>query len=118
MTADQDEIARREKIALDAIKRSLGTDAGEFGATLFASHHLAEIDESYWQEHLRTAKPNPAQVLGILCLRSHWGEDDDDGIDMDGIDTFDFCLPGDVSNYVLSVRFDEEGEVEDISMES
>ena len=113
MTADQDEVARREKISLDAIKRSLGTDAAEYGATLFASHHLDELDQSYWQRHLSTAKPEPAQVLGILCLQSHWGEDDDDGID-----TFDFCLPGDVSTYLLSVRFDEDGEVEDITMES
>jgi hypothetical protein len=113
MAPKRDEIARREKIALDAIKRSLGTDAGEFGATLFASHHLDELDEAYWQRHLSTPKPEPAQVLDILCSQSHWAEDDDDGLD-----TFDFCLPGNVSNYLLSVQFDEDGVVEDISMES
>jgi hypothetical protein len=49
-------------------------------------------------------------------LRSHWG-DDDDG-DEEGIDTFDFTLPDEVTDYVISVRFDEDGEVESVSMES
>lgn len=46
-------------------------------------------------------------------LRSHWGDEDDDGID-----TFDFTLPEDITDYVISVRFDEEGQVEEITMES
>ena len=53
------------------------------------------------------------QVLDILVLQSHWGEDDDDGID-----TFDFTLPDEVTNYVLSVEFDENGNVFGVSMES
>ena len=53
------------------------------------------------------------QVLDILVLQSHWGEDDDDGID-----TFDFTLPDEVTNYVLSVEFDENGNVSGLSMES
>jgi hypothetical protein len=113
MPPNQIEIARRKKLALDAIHRSLGTEAGEDGGTLFASHHLEELDSSYWQQHLGTGKPEPAQVIGLLMLRSHWGVDD-----ADGIDTFDFCLPGDVSDYVLSVRFDESGDVDYITMES
>ncbi len=114
MQADQREIGRREKVALAAIKQSLNTEAGEFGASLFASHHLEELDGAYWKEHLDTPRPEPAGVLSLLCLQSHWSDDDDEN----GIDIFDFCLPGDVSNYLLSVRFDENGEVEKIAMES
>ncbi len=113
MTADPIELARREKLALEAIKRSLGSEAGEFGATLFASHHIEELDSSYWQTHANTDSPQPAQVLALLCLQSHWSDDDDDGID-----TLDFGLPGGVSSYLLSVQFDESGAIDEISMES
>ena len=34
------------------------------------------------------------------------------------MDTFDFTLPDEVTNYVICVRYDDDGEVEDISMES
>lgn len=116
MASDKLELSRRTKVALETIKRSLGTEAGEYGATLFAAHHLDELDQSYWQTHLKIDKPAPVQVIELLCLRSHRSDDDDD--DDDGLDTLDFALPGDVSNYVLSVRFDEDGEVDEISMES
>jgi hypothetical protein len=113
MVTNVDEVAAREKAALAAIRRSFGTAEGEFGANLFASHHLEEIDGAYWQKHLGTKKPEPAQVLDILILRSHWADDENDGIQV-----FDFTLPDEVTNYVISVRFDYSGEVEDISMES
>jgi len=105
------ELARRTQLAFEAIQRSLDTEAGEEGATLFASHHLEELDRAYWQTHLGSASATSAQVLGLLQLQSHWGGDDE-------LSTLDFALPGDVSQYVLSVRFDEAGEVADISMES
>jgi hypothetical protein len=113
MPTDQGELSRRTKIALEAIKRCLGTEAGEYSATLFAAHHLDELDQSYWQAHLKTDKPSPVQVIELLCLQSHSGDDDDDGLD-----TLDFALPGDVSNYILSVEFDANGAIDDISMES
>jgi hypothetical protein len=113
MSTDQAELSRRTKIAREAIKGSLGTEAGEYGATLFASHHLDQLDQSYWQTHLKIDKPVLAQVLDLLCLQSHRSDDDDDGYD-----TLDFALPGDVSNYVLCVRFDENGDIDEISMES
>ena len=34
------------------------------------------------------------------------------------METFDFTLPDDVTNYVVSVHFDETGEIDDIDMES
>ena len=40
--------------------------------------------------------------------------DDDD----EGIDTFDFSLPGDVTGYVISVSFDDNGNVRGITKES
>ena len=113
MTATRDEIERREKSARDAIKRAFGTKEDEYGATLFVSHHLDEIEESYWQKHLGTANPEPSRVLDILELRSHWGDEGDDGID-----TFDFTLPESITQYVISVRFGETGQVEQITMES
>jgi hypothetical protein len=113
MTATRDEIERRENSARDAIKRAFGTKEDEFGATLFVSHHLDEIEESYWQKHLGTSNPEPSRVLDILELRSHWGDEEDDGID-----TFDFTLPESITQYVISVRFGEMGQVEQITMES
>ena len=111
MAANQEEINRREKAAIAAIKNAFGAENDEYGGTLFVTHHLVEIEKDYWRDHLATTQPEPMQVLEILVLKSHWGGDD-------GIDTFDFTLPGDVTDYVISVRFDEEGKVEDIAMES
>ncbi len=105
------EIERRVNAALAAIKQSLAN--ADSAVELFASHHIEELDEAYWQEHTGTSKPSVNQVVEILELRSHWGDEDDDGID-----TFDFTLPGDVTNYVVSVSFGEDGEVEDVDMES
>ena len=107
----QDEIEKREKAAIAAIRSAFGTEDDESGATLFVEHHLEEIGSEYWQKHFGIPKPEPIKVLGILVLRSHWGGDDD-------IETFDFTLPENVTDYVISVRFDESGQVEDISMES
>ncbi len=113
MAADDPELSRRTKVALEAIKHSLTTPAGEFGAALFVTHHLEELEAAYWQAHLQTGKPSPTQVIGLLALLSHWSDDDDDGID-----TLDFGLPGDVSSYRLSVRFNEHGDIDDVAMES
>lgn len=107
------EIERRQAAALAAIRTAFGTAEDQYGATLFVSHHLAEIDDAYWQEHLQSSSPEPVRVLDLLVLQSHWSEDDDEGLD-----TFDFTLPGDVTNYVISVSFNEDGKVEDIVMES
>ena len=113
MTTTDHEIQRRKEAALMAIKSVFETEEDEYGATLFVSHHLDEIDESYWQKHLGTESPTPHLVLDILELRSHWGDEDDDGID-----TFDFTLPDGVTDYVISVRFNKYGQIEEISMES
>ena len=106
----QSEAEMRTTLALDAIKQALGTEADEYGATLFVKHHLEEMPKSYWERHLGTATPQQAAVIGLLELRSHWGEDE--------LENFDFTLPDDATNYVVSVHFDNAGQVDGISMES
>ena len=107
------EIERRTAAALAAIKASYGTAEAEYAATLFVSHHLEEIEAAYWTKHFGDPTPEPAQILDKLVLRSHWSDEDDDGLD-----TFDFTLPDDATDYVLSVQFDDDGNVEAIVMES
>jgi hypothetical protein len=109
--ADPAEIKRREAAARAAIKRVFGTSDDDFGPTLFVSHHLEELDSAYWKKHLSTVKPNPHVVLDLLELKSHWGGENE-------LDTFDFTLPDEVTNYVISVRFDDDGEISKITMES
>ena len=106
-----DEIKRRERVAREAIQHAFETGDAEDSARLFVSHHLEELKPGYWRQHLSTAKPEPSAVLGLLVLRSHWGEDDE-------LETFDFTLPDNVTQYVLCVRFDEAGNVADVAMES
>ena len=104
------EVEKRAKLALEAIRKAYGTEAGEFSTTLFVGHHLEELPRDYWLERIGTDAPNPAAVLDLLEFKSNWGDDD--------IENFDFSLPGDVTNYVLSARFNDAGEVDEISMES
>ena len=111
MPADPAIVQQREAVARAAIRDAFGTPDDESGATLFVSHHLEEIGPEYWQQHLGSATPEPVRVLDIIQLRDTWGGDDD-------LDTFDFTLPDDVTQYVISVSFDEAGVVEGISMES
>ena len=80
---------------------------------LFVSHHLDELDAAYWKKHAGTPRPSPKQVLDLIVFDSHWGEEGDDGFDV-----FDFTLPDEVTNYVISVRFDDDGEVGSVEMES
>jgi hypothetical protein len=107
------EIERRSAVALAAIKETMDKGEGEHSVALFVSHHLEELEAAYWKKHTGEARPSPNKVLDLLELRSHWGDEDEGGID-----TFDFTLPGDVTQYVICVRFDESGDVEDIEMES
>ncbi|MBT2750042.1 MULTISPECIES: DUF2004 domain-containing protein [unclassified Lysobacter] len=104
------EIEKRADMGLAAIKQAFGTEADEYGATMFVKHHLEEIPRDYWQKHLGASDPEPSAVLGLLEFRSNWGADE--------IENFDFSLPEDVTNYVLSVHFDDAGEIDGISMES
>jgi len=97
-----------EKKALEGIKQSSGTEQGEYGIDEFVSHHLDELPASYWEKHIGTSKPTNEQVINLLILRSKWEDEE----------VYDFTLPDDVTDYVVSVSFDEDGLIEDISMES
>ncbi len=105
---DETEIRKREQAAIKVIHAAYGTEDDEYGGTLFVSHHLEELEPEYWEKHLGTSNPDPKQVLSLLYLREHW---EDDTI-------FDFTLPGEVTDYAISVTFGEDGEVESIAMES
>ena len=104
------EVEKRTTLALAAIKQAFGSDADEFGATMFVKHHLEELSQDYWQEHVGTSNPEASAVLGLLELKSNWGEDE--------IENLDFTLPGEITDYVVSVHFDDAGAVDGISMES
>lgn len=106
------DIKNYEKVARERIKPLLGTPEGEYGPTLFASHHLNELAPDYWLEVCGTTKPDAVKILDSLVLVAAWSSQDDDNIDV-----FDFSIPNAVSNYVLSARF-EDGEVVEVSMES
>lgn len=94
--------------ALEGIKKSSGTEQGEYGIDEFVSHHLEELPQSYWEKHLGTSKPSSEQVIDLLVLRSKWEDEE----------VYDFTLPKEVTDYVVSVSFDEDGEIDDIVMES
>ena len=104
------EFERRKAAALAAIDKAVGTEAGEFGIDLFITHHLEGLPQAYWQEQLATDTPNSKAVVGLLICRSSWGEND--------LEYFDFTLPGEVTDYVVSVHFDLMGKIDDIAMES
>jgi len=103
---------RRERIAREKIAALYGTPEGEDGPTLFVAHHLAEVESDYWVATFGTGSPEAAKILRSLVLIDSWSSADDGEID-----TFDFSLPGDITNYLLSVRF-EDGEVVEVTMES
>ena len=112
MPIDPVEVDRRIKVALTAIGEVFGTEEDEYGATLFVSHHLKELEGSYWEQHLKDASPDASRVLDLLVPSPHWSAEED------GMDMIDFTLPGEVTNYVICVCFDDEGIVEDVTMES
>jgi hypothetical protein len=78
---------------------------------MFVAFHLEELPADYWQQQLNTTRPDPSAVLDILELHGHWGEDNE-------LEYFDFTLPGEVTDYVISVHFDAKGKIIEISMES
>ena len=111
MAANPDEIKRREVAARAAIKNALEPADGESEVALFISHHLEELEPAYWKQHFATEAPGTQRILDSLVLQSHWGGDDE-------IETFDFTLPADATNYLISVSFDHAGHVSNVAMES
>lgn len=103
----------RQAIARQAIKSLYGKPEGEYGPTLFVSHHLEEIEPDYWLRTVGVQQPKPDQVLDALVLVDSWTSGGGGTVN-----TFDFGLPQNASNYLLSVRFGDDGQVQDVSMES
>lgn len=100
----------QETEALAAIKKSYGTEEQEYGVTLFVNHHLEELDKDYWKNLTGTEKPTHQQVLEQLVMINKW--------ESEGEITYDYSLPGGVTQYVISVHFDRHGHIQEISMES
>jgi len=100
----------REAQAIAAIKQSNKTNFGEDSVNLYIQHHLNELPDSYWAKHLGTHTPSASMIVTLLKLKSSWGDGD--------IEYFDFDLPDNITDYVLSVHFDDSGKVDSILMES
>ncbi|MCH9693475.1 MAG: DUF2004 domain-containing protein [Gammaproteobacteria bacterium] len=107
--SNSEELSRREVVARKHICAAYGKPGDEYGVTLFVSHHLAEIDAEYWVKYTGVSKPEPQQVLDILELRLDPEED---------LDTLDFTLPANATDYVVCVGFDDAGKVVSVEMES
>ena len=101
-----------KQAALIKIRSLYGTPTGEDNVTLFVDHHLAEIEPDYFSKTYGTASPTAHQLLDSLILIGAWSSEDDGNIDV-----FDFSLPGNVTNYLISVRFAGD-DIQEISMES
>lgn len=96
--------------ALAAIKNSYGSKDQEYGVTLFVNHHLEELGGDYWKDLTGTPKPTPQQVLDQLIVINKW--------EAEGEVNYDFSLPNGVTQYVISVHFDANGHIQEISTES
>ncbi|WP_026942586.1 DUF2004 domain-containing protein [Hellea balneolensis] len=103
----------KETLALAKIKACFGKPEGEFSSTLFVSHHLEELSKENWLALLSIKEPTPQQILDCLILKDKW-DSADDGL----VDTYDFTLPENLTDYLLSVRFSEDGNIKSISLES
>ena len=102
----------RETVARAKLLGLLGSDEGELGPTLYVRHHKEELGSEYWTGAFGEPDPKPEAIIEGLVLASSWDSEDDGNID-----TLDFTLPGEVTDYLLSVRFTGD-EVSDVSMES
>ena len=54
-----------------------------------------------------------AEFSERFAIEAGWGEEDEDGIDV-----FDFTLPGRATDYRLAVYFGSDGTVDHVTMES
>jgi Protein of unknown function (DUF2004) len=113
MSETANEALRREASARAAIRNAFDTPQARDSVTLFISHHLDELEADYWREHFGDDAPTPEAILDRLELHKHWSPGEDGGVRY-----FDFTLPGEVTDYVISVRFDDAGDVAEVSMES
>lgn len=91
-------------------RKALHGEIAQESVQLFADHHREELRPQYWIEHTGCENPTNEQIVQTLMLRGSWGFNDSE--------FFDYALPDDASPYVLCVHFDEDGNVDEVSMES
>ena len=109
MSFSKEDLESYKKTAISAITALYDTAEGEKSVTRYVTHLLEEIDDDFWEEHLKTSTPEAVQILGILELVSHWSDGD--------AQVFEFSLPDKGTAFVLSVQFDNDGDVVDIEMD-
>jgi hypothetical protein len=64
---DTDIFSERQATALRAIKSLYGKPEGEYGPTLFVSHHLQEIEPDHWLRTIGVRQPDADQILSSLA---------------------------------------------------
>lgn len=106
-------LLKLEQVSLAKIKSLLGAAAGLTNTNLFADHHLAELEEAELKAVTKQESPTQHGIIECLILRDAWASDGENRVDI-----FDFTLPNDLTDYVISVKFDENDEVSEVSMES
>ena len=109
--------------ALDRVARTALLDAntddeeGYDPVSLFITHHLDELDKNAVATLFGSTTPSTQVFLAKLVLAAvsfHPEQDDED----EAFATFDYTLPGELTDYMLSVRFDGDSNPIDIDMES
>lgn len=110
MNANLIETARRSIL-------SAGIQSEDYpGIGLFVSHHIDELSADYWMNQTGTAKPSADAILNLLQAMEI--DDEEADLDEEGEMVIDFTLPGEATQYLLSVTLDSDGQVSDIDMES
>ena len=102
-----------DEILVKAIARVRSEDEHRVGE--YIAHQLDQIEQDEWKKVLPEGADATADtVREVLSLRSIWGTYDEDGLSLH----LDYGLPASLTDYVIAVRIDATGEIEDISMES
>ncbi len=96
-----------------ALTRARSED--ESSVEMYVEHHLDQLEPEQWEKVLpEGTKPTADAVRASLNLRKIWGSYDEDGLNLN----LDHGLPVELTDYVIVVRIDAEGEIDDVSMES
>ena len=108
-------LADFDATALAALRQSYDGESGP-AVTIYVSHHLEEVSAEALTEIFGKPKKSLAvhDFLARLILKRVWLHLSKS----DGYATLDYTTGADVTQYILAVRIDEEGEVLGVEMES
>ena len=111
------ELEELDQVARDAILDAGADDLeeGDEPVSLFMNHLMEELERSDLTKLFGTTTPDVMAFLGKLMLRSvsfHPDADEDD------FSRFNYTLPGELTHYVLVVRFDTGANAMAVDMES